>query len=844
MTNEFESQETVDWQSLPLSRVRELLSTAPEGLPEDEAQARLARYGANRLQEEKTSKLALFLRQFKSLLIYVLIVAAVIALVVSDIKDFFIIVFIIAVNSLIGFWQERKAEASLDALKKLTASRVRVLRGGDEKVIPSEDLVPGDRVLLSEGDLITADIRLSESAALTVDESSLTGESLPVIKDPDAPVEADAPPHDYRNSLLSGTSVARGHGKGYVVRTGRSTYFATIASLAQERSPDSPFTKAIAHFSTRYITLLLGIFAIVGLFAFLQGRPPAEIAYLLVAQMVSAVPEGLPIVVTIIMVVGALALSKKKTLVRHLPAVETMGSATVIASDKTGTITEGILSVHEVFSFDPDELRLAAVLCNDARDGSGDPIDVTLLSWVETRDIIRTQNPRLWVYPFDTSRRLMATANSVGGRERFFIKGAYEELKIHAKNDAASYVELERQIDAMAGRGMRVLAFGAGPWTGEDPSGWDYHIIGIIGFVDPPKPSAAEAVMTAQKAGIRVVMITGDYPLTAKEIARSVHIWNDGDTLLTGPMIESMSDDELAAAMKKSTVLARILPEHKHRVVKVLQEHGEIVTVTGDGVNDVPALRAADLGIAMGSGTEAAKSVAKMVIVDNNLSVIVDAIRNARVIVDNIRKVIYYLVSTSVTEIVLISTSIFAGLPLPLLPIQILWVNLVTDGVQDKTFPFIREEGDVMNRPPIKPSRQFFDRTQIRRIMTFGIVIGGLGAVLFWYLHRIYPYEVAVSIMFTSFVCLQWFNGLQAQLEHEPFLRDIRRSITINRYVFLGIGAGALLQLIAIYVIPGVFGIVPLALHHWGYVIALSLVAFFVVEAIKWLEFRGSHPHA
>ncbi len=763
---------------------------------------------------------------------------------VSDIKDFLIIVFIIGVNSAIGFWQELKAETSLDALKKLTASRVRVLREDAEKVIPSEDLVPGDCILLSEGDLVTADIRLSEGAALTVDESSLTGESLPVTKDPDALVEVNAPPHDFRNSLLSGTSVVRGHGKGYVVRTGRSTYFATIAELALERPPDSPFTKAIGNFSKRYIALLLAIFAVVGTFAFLQGRPPAEIAYLLVAQMVSAVPEGLPIVVTIIMVVGALALSKRKTLVRHLPAVETMGSATVIASDKTGTITEGTLSVHEVFAFDREELELAAVLCNDARDGSGDPIDVTLLRWVESRDRIREENPRIWVYPFDTSRKLMATANSIGGRERFFIKGAYEELKTHADNDTPSFAELERQIDKMAAKGLRVLAFGAGSWMGEDPSVWRYRIVGIIGFVDPPKPSAAEAVLTAQAAGIRVVMITGDYPLTAKEIARSVHIWNDGDMLLTGPTIESMSDNELAVALKKTTVFARILPEHKHRIVKVLQEQGEIVTVTGDGVNDVPALRAADLGIAMGSGTEAAKSAAKMVIVDNNLSVIVDAIRNARVIVDNIRKVIYYLVSTSVTEIVLISTSIFAGLPLPLMPIQILWVNLVTDGVQDKTFPFIREEGNVMARPPTQPSRQFFDRKQIRRIMTFGIVIGGLGTALFWYLHGIYPYEVAVSIMFTSFVCLQWFNGLQAQMEHEPFLRDIRRSIRINPYVFLGIGAGAVLQMIAIYVIPGVFGIVPLALEHWGYVIALSLVAFFIVEAIKWLEFGGSHPPA
>ena len=509
--------------------------------------------------------------------------------------------------------------------------------------------------------------------------------------------------------------------------------------------------------------------------------------------MVSAVPEGLPIVVTIIMVVGALALSKKKTLVRYLPAVETLGSATVIASDKTGTITEGKLAVHDYFALDRDALMTAAALCNDSRDGSGDPIDAALAVWVEEYNRIRANNPRRWVYPFDTRRRLMATANVVNGEECFYVKGAYEELKKHAEN-ASALGDLELQIEAMAGRGLRVLAFGAGRWLSEDPAAWRFSIAGIVGFIDPPKESAAEAVRVAQRAGIRVIMITGDHPLTAREVARSVHIWKEGDRLLTGPDIEGMNDDELAAALKQATVLARILPEHKYRVVKTLQEHGEIVTVTGDGVNDVPALRAADLGIAMGSGSEAAKSAAKMVIVDNNLSVIVDAIRNARVIVDNIRKVIYYLVSTSISEIVLISSTVFFGLPLPLLPIQILWINLVTDGVQDKTFPFIREEGNVMARSPKDPAQQFFDSRQMRRILAFGLSMGGIGAVLFWFLLGTYPYEVAVTIMFTAFVCFQWCNGLQAQQEHEPFLLDIRKSLAINPYIFYGIGAGIILQ--------------------------------------------------
>lgn len=824
-----------------LLQIEKSLSTSSQGLSDTEALERLRHYGRNVLLEEKTSRLVIFLRQFKSILVYILIAAAIISLFVSDIKDFIIIVLIIGGNSVIGFWQELKAEASLDALKKLTESRVRVIRNGEQQTVPSAELVPGDYVVVSEGDLITADIRLSASSALTVDEASLTGESLPVIKDHSAVVAKAAQPHEMKNSLLSGTSIMRGSGRGYVVRTGRDTYFAGIAELAQERSPDSPFTKAISYFTKRYIALLLVIFALVGATAILQGRPAGEIAYLLVAQMVSAVPEGLPIVVTIIMVVGALALSRRQTLVRHLPAVETLGSATVIASDKTGTITEGRLAVHDIFALDRDELMTAAALCNDAHKSNGDPIDVALARWVKEYDTIREQSPRRWEYPFDTKRRLMATANVVAGMERFYIKGAYEELRKHADNTEALGM-LEHQIEAMAGRGLRVLAFGAGQWISKDPAAWKFSIVGIVGFIDPPKESAAEAVRVAKKAGIRVLMITGDYPLTAREVARSVHIWNEGDRLLTGPDIERMTDGELAVALKKTTVLARILPEHKYRIVKVLQEYGETVTVTGDGVNDVPALRAADLGIAMGSGSEAAKSAAKMVIVDNDLSVIVEAIRNARVTVDNIRKVIYYLVSTSVTEIVLISSSVVAGLPLPLLPIQILWINLVTDGVQDKTFPFIREEGDVMKRAPVHPARQFFDGRQIRRIVTFGLVMGILALLLFIQLLGKYPYEVTVSIVFTSFVCFQWFNGMQAQLEHEPYLLDIRRSISINPYIFIGVFGGLMLQLMAIYLIPGVFGVVPLTLEHWGYVIALSFAAFFLVETIKWLEYRRPHP--
>jgi Ca2+-transporting ATPase len=622
---------------------------------------------------------------------------------------------------------------------------------------------------------------------------------------------------------------------GYVVRTGSATYLASIAEKAKESSPTSPLTRAIKSFATKYIIFLTALLSVVFVIGFYQGRALFDLAYLLVAQMVSAIPEGLPLVVTLVMVVGAVSLSKKKTLTRYLPSVETLGSATVIASDKTGTITEGKLKVEEVYALDEAQLIMSAALCNDAHDGIGDPIDVALERWVDGYERLRGENPRLWAYPFDTKRRMMGSANRVGNEKKLYVKGAYEELKRMSVN-ADSFKSLESAQDQMAGDGLRVLAFGVGQWTSNNPDEWSLRIIGLIGFLDPPKAGVKEAVAISKKAGIRVMMITGDLSLTAKAVAWSVGIWGEGDKVMTGTEMDALSDDQLYEALKGTTVLSRSLPENKYRAVKVLQHHGEIVAVTGDGVNDVPALKVADLGIAMGSGTEAAKGVAKMVILDNNLNIIVDAIERGRVIADNIRKVIYYLLSTNLHQLILVSASIFAGLATPLLPVQILWINLVTDGVQDKTFPFIKKEGDVMGRNPTKPSKQFFDSRQLFRILLFGIVMGVISFLLYRHLLEIFPYVTAVSITFTAVAVTQWFNGIQSQKEKEPFLVNIGRSFGINRYIYLAATLGFVLQLIAIYLIPGWFNVTPLAPEQWVYVLITCVAAFFVVEGRKWFE--------
>jgi len=813
----------------------ERLETSSHGLSSEEAKKRAGRFGKNIIKEEKVSQLRIFLRQFNNLLIYILFAASLISISVGEWTDFAVINCIIVINGLLGFWQELKAETSIAALKKLTESRNKAMRDGSLALISSSELVPGDYLIFHEGEVVTADVRLAEAHSLMTDESLLTGESVPVIKDHTALLSESALPYELKNMLLTGTTIVRGSGRGVVVKTGTATYLAMIAEHTQKKAPDTPLTKALNFFAKRYVLFLFILFFFLGIIGYFQKRALLELAYILLALLVSAVPEELPIVITMVMVIGTLALSKKKALVRYLPSVETLGSATVIASDKTGTLTEGKLIVKEVYSHDLEKLTHIAALCNDSHEGLGDPLDVALADWIEDFDEMRDQFPRKWAYSFDTRLMLMATVNSLNGKEELLIKGAYESLKEKAGNQE-ELIELEKAFHSLLQKGLRVLAFGHGAWEHKDPSSWKIKIVGLIGFLDPPKEGVKEAVQFSKKAGIRVLMITGDHPLTAKAIAQEVKIWEEGDQLLTGKEIETLPDEHLINACKKTTVFARILPEQKYRIVKLLQGCQEIVAVTGDGVNDVPALKAADMGIAMGGGTEAAKAASKMIIADNNLTVIIDAIKNGRVISDNIRKVIYYLLSTSSQEIIFIALAIFFSLPLPLSAIQILWINLITDGVQDKTFPFARAESDVMARKPRKPEKQFFDLKQLLRILFFGLTIGLLCFFLYLYLLGQYSFPVVSTIIFTSVVVAQWANGIQAQKEGEPFFINLVKSFTINPFIYAGVSLGIVLQSLAIYLTPALFHSTALNLEHWKYPALVFLAVFGIVEVRKWTE--------
>ena len=426
----------------------------------------------------------------------------------------------------------------------------------------------------------------------------------------------------------------------------------------------------------------------------------------------------------------------------------------------------------------------------------------------------------------------MGTKHEMDGQNHLLVKGAYESIKSFDQNSSPKFDEVNQ---AYLEKGYRVLAFGSGEFTSEDPKSWKIDLVGLVGFIDPPKEGVSDAVESAKDAGIRVAMITGDHPLTGKQISKEVSIYRENDPVVTGQEFETQPEKQMLKTIKKATVFARIVPEHKYKIVKMLQKDGEIVAVTGDGVNDVPALKAANIGVAMGGGTEAAKNASKMILTDNNLKVIVEAIKNARIIADNMRKVIYYLMSTSLQELVLISLSIFFSAPIPLTAIQILWINIVTNGVQDKFFAFAKEEGDVMKRKPRDPDKLFFDRSQVLRALFFGVPMGLLVFFVYLYMKPHYPFETLSTVVFTSIVFAQWANGIQAQKEKTPFFMNVKESFTINPLVYLGLGAGIVLQILAIMVFPWIFRSTRLTWDLWAIPILMFVSAFLWIEIRKWV---------
>ena len=714
---------------------------AQTGLTDAQAEKRLREAGENRLAEKKKkTNLQRFAEQFKDVMIPTLLLAAAVSFVVActegDPMEFFeplLILVIVVLNAVMGMVQESKAEKALDALKTLSAPHARVLRGGKESVIDAAKLVPGDIIRLEAGDFIPADARLLRSVSLKSEESALTGESVPAEKDADHTVKEDAPLGDRVNMVFSGCSVTYGTATAVVTATGMHTEMGKIASLLEgEEETQTPLQKKLARLGGYLGVMALAACAVIFLVGLLNGIPVLEIFMTAVSLAVSAIPEGLPAIVTIVLAIGVQRMVKRNALIRRLPAVETLGSASVICSDKTGTLTqnrmtltrlwvEGEQSLEEAGTENSEAARrmlLLASLCCDGSvtfetDGTerhiGDPTETSILVAAHKNGMdqekLQAQYPRRAELPFDSDRKLMTTVNEINGKIVAIVKGAFDVM---AARCVRGDLELARVMnDEMSGQALRVLAVGckelddvpAVPKAEELEAG--LTLVGLVGMIDPPRPEAKQAVALCRRAGIKPVMITGDHVATASAIARELGILAQGGRAVTGPELDAMSEQELEQCVDQIAVYARVSPENKIRIVKAWQHKGQVVAMTGDGVNDAPALKAADIGCAMGiTGTDVAKGAADMTLTDDNFATIVDAVREGRGIYANIRKVVGFLLGTNIGEVLTVFISMLLWHKTPLLSMQLLWINLVTDSLPAISLGMEDVEAVVMGRSP------------------------------------------------------------------------------------------------------------------------------------------------
>ena len=722
------------------------------GLRTAEAAARLAEYGPNRVdRQHRVSALALFARQFKSPLIGLLVAACAVAALLGETLDAIAIGAIVVLNALVGFFQEHRAEGAIQALRAMTAPRARVLRDGHAAVISAAEVVPGDLLLLDAGDVVAADARLVEAHALLANEAALTGESMPVEKSA-APVPPSTPLAERTDSVFMGTAIANGSGKALVEGTGMRTELGKIADLlATAREEQTPLQARLARVSRILMFACLGIVAIVAVLGLLRGLSSIEVFLTAVSLAVAAVPEGLPAVVTIALSIGVQRMVSRHVLVRTLPSVETLGCATVICTDKTGTLTTGVMAVRELWGQDHTEvLRCAASCCDadlgdDERSGTGDPTEVAILVAAAARGIrrddIERDNPRTHVQPFDSERKRMSVRRRDGV---LYVKGAIESVLplCTAGGDGA-----QASNKQMTERGLRVLAVA----TGSSDREAELTFVGLVSIADPPRSEAIEAVALARRAGIRTVMITGDHAATARAIARELGILEPRE-----------SPDEV--------VHARATPQDKIDIVRRWKERGEIVAMTGDGVNDAPALREAHIGIAMGrTGTEVTREASDMILTDDNFASIVAAVREGRGIFDNIRKTLVYLLAGNASELTVMFGAAVLGLPLPLLPLHLLWINLVTDGFPALALVADPVDADAMEKPPRRPDDPMLGPKQWRSVLFAALIEGGLVLGLFWWALQTRDPIVARSMAFTALVFAELLRAFAARSPRRLF---------------------------------------------------------------------------
>ncbi len=849
------------WHTKNIKEVeKELRTNIKTGLGDKDVLIRQDEFGKNKIEEgKKESLLVKFINQFKDFMIIILIIAAIISAVVSylegtgDYFDSIIIIAIVLFNGLMGLIQEAKAEKSIEALKKMSAPVAKVRRNGKVLTVNGEDIVPGDIVILETGCYVPADIRLINTYNLKVEESSLTGETEAVEKDENALFNNQKVPlGDMKNMVFAGTAVVNGHAEGIVTNIGMNTEVGKIASMIiTNEAPQTPIQKKLSEVGKVLGIACVVICALIFVIGVIKKISVVEMFMTSVGLAVAAIPEGLPAIVTIILSIAVTKMAKRNAIIRKLPAVETLGSSKVICSDKTGTLTENNMKVVEIIGNKNKILEYGALCCNcEINEGvvEGEPTEVAIVK----EAVKEKQNkilPRICEIPFDSNRKLMTTVNELeNGKYRIITKGApeillgicdyYEENNTVHDMNSTFLSKIKNKNEKMAEKALRVLGVA---YLDVDimPKEISADFLekglifeGLIGMIDPPRKGVKEAVLACRRAGIKTVMITGDHITTAKAIAKDLEILRGRELAITGQELDKIPDSKLEKEIMNYSVFARVTPEHKVRIVKAFQKTGAVVAMTGDGVNDAPALKKSDIGIAMGrKGTDVAKNAADMILNDDNFVTIVDAVKQGRNIFDNIKKAIHFLIATNIGEIVTIFVGLLLGVKSPLLAVQLLWVNLVTDSLPAIALGLEPPEKDIMNRPPRDSRKSIFADGLMGKIVVEGFMIGMFTILAFFIGNRYYGIEVARTMAFISLGMLELIHSFNVKSEESIF----KVGLFENKYLVGAFLLGTVLQLGIVFVptLAEIFKLTQLNTTQWLITIAISIAPIIIVELQK-----------
>ena len=851
------------WHTLNKEEIlRKLKTNEKTGLSIEEVKRRQEKYGKNKLKDKpKESIIIKFFKQFNDFMIIILIIASIVSAIISNIQgendyiDSIIIIAIVILNALMGVIQEAKAEKSIEALKEMTPPKAKVVRNGQTIEINAQELVPGDLIILEAGNYVPADARIIESYNLKIEESSLTGETEPILKNDNVITKSKIALGDMTNMAFMASIVVNGHAKAIVTQTGMNTKVGQIANMMiNDESPETPIQRKLNQVGKILGIVCLIICLVIFVIGILKKIEPMEMFMTSVGLAVAAIPEGLPAIVTIVLSIGVTKMAKKNSIIRKLPAVETLGSSNVICSDKTGTLTQNKMEVVEIKSTNLNFTLELGAMCTDCEitynegkfEVKGEPTEVAIVNASlkngKNKNDLYNVMPRKSEIPFDSNRKMMTTIHKLQSGYRVITKGAPDVLinkcinvnKSKVQNDNLNMASKALRVIAVAYKDINVLPSKICTDTIEN----DLQFVGLIGMIDPPREGVKEAVQTCKKAGIKTVMITGDHILTAKAIAKDLNILEGKDKAITGQELDEIPQKELEKTISDYSVFARVTPEHKVRIVKAWQKTGAVVAMTGDGVNDSPALKNADIGIAMGrNGTDVAKNASDMILTDDNFVTIVEAVKQGRNIYDNIKKAIHFLIATNIGEIVTIFMGLVLGFKSPLLAIQLLWVNLVTDSLPAIALGLEPPEKGIMNRKPIDAQKGIFADGLWGKIITEGIMLGMLTLIAFSIGNKYYGVEVGRTMAFISIGLLELVHSLNVKSEQSIFKNGLLK----NKFLIGSFGLGIIVQLIVVIIpqLAEIFQLVPLNQTQWLITLIISILPIPIMELQKNFQIKS-----